>query len=199
MPTISAPPDRDSDRKKPQQAESGFLQKLLGIFGGGDKGADNKRLLKGLGKEISRSRYHFYKPKTSEALPALARLFYETYKVVAPAQVMLTNSAQSGALKSFVIETFLTAEQRQQADCLTDAYIQEKSRTMSGKDLQEHIKQIMLSFFSAFDAEKTNQIDSSYSTLLSFINFINFDFFFLLKKFDSSIAERNFSYNPKFR
>jgi hypothetical protein len=198
MPTISAPPDRDSGRKSPSQAEPGFLQKILGIFSMGDPDAEKKRLLKSLGKQISKSRYHFYKPKTSEALPGLARFFYETYKVVAPAQVMLTNSAQSGALKSFVIESFLTTEQRQQADCLTDAYIQEKSRSMSGKDLQEHVKQIMLSFFSAFDAEKTNQIDSAYSTLLSFINFINFDYFFLLKKFDSSVAERNFSYNPKF-
>jgi len=198
MPTISDPPDRDSDRKSTSQAESGFLQKIFGIFSMGDPGAGKKRLLKSLGKQISRSRYHFYKPKTSEATPTLARFFFETYKVVAPSQVMLTNSAQSGALKSFVIETFLSAEQRQQADCLTDAYIQEKAKSMSGKDLQEHIKQIMLTFFTAFDSEKTNQIDSSYSTLLSFINFINFDYFFLLKKFDSSVVERNFSYNPKF-
>ncbi|MDX9958229.1 MAG: DUF5312 family protein, partial [Spirochaetia bacterium] len=42
------------------------------------------------------------------------------------------------------------------------------------------------------------QIDNSYTTLLSFINFINFDYFFLLKKFDSNVSERNFTYNPRF-
>jgi hypothetical protein len=198
MPTNSAPPDRDNVRKNPSSAEPGFLQKIFGIFSIGDPDADKKRLLKNLGKVISRSRYHFYKPKTQEALPGLARFFYETYKVIAPAQVMLTNSAQSGALRSFVIDSFISPEQRQQSECLTDAYIQEKSKSMGVKDLQEHIKQIMLSYFSAFDNEKTNQIDSAYSTLLSFINFINFDFFFLLKKFDSGVTERNFSGNPKF-
>ncbi|PKL07925.1 MAG: hypothetical protein CVV51_11620 [Spirochaetae bacterium HGW-Spirochaetae-7] len=198
MPTNITPGNRDKQSQHDEPSASGFFQKFLGMFGMGDPEADKKRLVRNIGKDLSRSRYRFYKPKTSEVLPGLARFFYETYKVIAPAQVMLTNASQSGVLKSFVIENFLSPEQRQQSECMTDAYIQEKAKTMSVKDLQEHIKQLMLSFFSAFDAEKTSQIDSAYSTLLSFINFINFDFFFLLKKFDSNVAERNFSYNPKF-
>lgn len=197
MPTNKDQP-AGSARPRTDDSDPGLLQKILGIFGMGDPEADKKRLIKNIGKDLSHSRYHFYKPKTSEALPGLARFFYETYKVIAPAQVMLTNASQSGVLKSFVIETFLSAEQKQLAACLTDEYIKEKAKTLSIKDLQEHIKQSMLSFFSAFDAEKTMQIDNAYSTLLSFINFINFDFFFLLKKFDSNVSERNFAYNPKF-
>jgi len=198
MPTNKDPLAHTNRPRTDDSSDPGFLQKLLGIFGMGDPEADKKRLIKNIGKDLSHSRYHFYKPKTSEALPGLARFFYETYKVIAPAQVMLSNASQSGVLKSFVIETFLSAEQKQYAACLTDEYIKEKAKTLSIKDLQEHIKQSMLAFFSAFDAEKTMQIDNAYSTLLSFINFINFDFFFLLKKFDSNIAERNFAYNPKF-
>jgi hypothetical protein len=30
------------------------------------------------------------------------------------------------------------------------------------------------------------------------VNFVNFDYYFLLKKFDSGIPERTFSYVPKF-
>ncbi len=130
--------------------------------------------------------------------PGLAKFFYEIYKVVAPAQVLLTSAAQSGVLKSFVIETFLTKEQRGYSERLTDEFIQERAKTMPLKNLQEAVKQDMISFFAVFDAEKTNQIDNAYSTILSFINFMNFDFFFLLKKFDSNVSERNFSYVPKF-
>ncbi|MBU0928486.1 MAG: hypothetical protein KKA67_12110 [Spirochaetes bacterium] len=198
MPTINDPANRESARKDDVSSASGFFQKILGMFGMGDPAADKKRLVKNIGKDLTRSRYKFYKPKTSEALPGLARFFYETYKVIAPAQVMLTNASQSGVLKAFVIESFLSPEQRQLSESLTEAYIQEKAKTMSVKDLQEHVKQIMITFFSAFDAEKTSQIDGAYSTLLSFINFINFDYFFLLKKFDSNVAERSFTYNPKF-
>ncbi|MBN2875377.1 MAG: hypothetical protein JXM71_09815 [Spirochaetales bacterium] len=198
MPTNADPTPRGQAQTDDDSAVSGFFQKILGLLGMGDPEADKKRLVKTIGKDLSRSRYKFYRPKTSEALAGLARFFYETYKVIAPAQVMLTSAAQSGALKSFVIETFLSKEQKQQADALTDAYILEKSKSMNAKDLHEHVKQIMLTFFSGFDAEKTAQIDGAYSTLLSFINFINFDFFFLLKKFDANISERNFTYNPKF-
>lgn len=198
MPTNKDPHAQSSRPRTNDTSEPGFLQRILGIFGMGDPEADKRRLIKNLGKDLAHSRYHFYKPKTSEALPGLARFFYETYKVIAPAQVMLSNASQSGVLKSFVIETFLSAEQKQHAACLTDEYIKEKAKTLSIKDLQEHIKQSMLAFFSAFDAEKTMQIDNAYSTLLSFINFINFDFFFLLKKFDSNITERTFTYTPKF-
>ena len=197
MLTTNEPANRDGERDDDSSA-SGFLQKILGLFGMGGADADKKRLLKNIGKDLSRSRYKFYKPKSAEALPGLARFFYETYKVIAPAQVMLTNAAQSGALKSFVIESFLTPEQRQLSESMTDASIQERSRTTNVKDLQESVKQAMISFFAAFDAEKTAQIDGAYSTLLSFINFINFDFFFLLKKFDSNVTERSFAYNPKF-
>ncbi len=194
---VNTIPGLDDDGKPPAQASGGFLQKLLGLFGGSDPEAEKKRLVKALGKDLSHSRYRFYRPKSGEATPALARLFYETYKVIAPSQVLLNNAAQSGVLKAFVIESFLTPEQRQLSERLTDSYITEKAATMPVKELQELVKQDMISFFSIFDAEKSSQIDSAYSTLLSFINFINFDFFFLLKKFDSNITERSFVYNPK--
>lgn len=176
----------------------GLIQKFLGIFGGSDPESEKKRLVRQIGKDLSRSRYRFYKPKTSEALPGMARLFYEIYKVVAPAQVLMTNAAQSGVLKSFVIETFLSKEQRAMSERLTDDFIKQRAATVPLRELQEAVKQDMLNFFAAFDAEKTNQIDQAYSTILAFVNFINFDYFFLLKKFDSNVIERNFSYAPKF-
>jgi len=178
-------------------ASLGFFQKLLKVFVGNDPDAEKRRLLKLLAKDLTHSRYRFYKPKTSEALPALAKFFYEIYRVIAPSQVLLNNAAQSGVLKAFVIESFLSKEQRDLSERLTDTYINEKAATMPVKDLQEMVKRDMISFFTVFDAEKSSQIDSAYSTLLSFINFINFDFFFLLKKFDSNISERSFVYNPR--
>jgi hypothetical protein len=175
-----------------------FLEKLMSIFGMNDPDAEKKRLVKAIGKSVARSRYRFYKPKSQEALPGLAKFFYETYRIIAPAQIILSNAAQSGVLRTFVIETFLTKEQKAVSERMTEAYIQEKAATMSVKQLQELLKQDMVSYFASFDAEKTSQIDNAYTTLLSFINFMNFDYFFLLKKFDSNISERNFTYNPRF-
>ncbi len=179
-------------------SEAGFLKRLFSVFLGADPEAEKKKLLKSIGKDLAHSRYKFYKPKGSEALPGLARFFYEIYKIVAPAQVLLANAANSGVLKSFVIENFLSKEQREISERLTDAWIQEKSKTLSVKDLSELVKQNMIQFFSIFDGELTSRIDSAHSTLLALTNFINFDYYFLLKKFDSGIPERNFTYHPKF-
>jgi len=105
----------------------GFLGKIVSIFAGlGDSDAEKKKLLRGIAKDLSRSRYKFYKPKGQEALPGLAKFFYEVYKIAAPAQILLGNSASSGALRSFVIESYLTADQNELSERLTEAYIVEQ-------------------------------------------------------------------------
>jgi hypothetical protein len=177
----------------------GFLRKLFSLFSGmRDPEAEKKKLLRGVAKDLSRSRYKFYKPKGQEALPGLAKFFYEIYKITAPAQLILGNAAASGALRSFVIESYLTAEQRELSEHLTEAYIIERAKTLSLAQVQEDTKRDLTSFFIVFDGEMSRKIDDAYNTLLAFTNFVNFDYYFLLKKFDSGLPERSFSYKPKF-
>jgi hypothetical protein len=184
---------------KGQDKPVGFLQKVLSIFAGmGDTEAEKKKLLRGIAKEISRSRYKFYRPKGQEALPGMAKFFYEVYKIAAPAQLLLGNSTSSGALRSFVIESYLSAEQRELSEHLTEAYIAERAKTLSLAQVQEETKRELTSFFVVFDGETSKRIDDAYNTLLALINFVNFDYYFLLKKFDSALPERSFSYKPKF-
>jgi hypothetical protein len=192
--------DRRDPRNPPQvQGEGGFFQRILAVFVGmSDPDSDKKKLLRAIGKDLARSRYKFYRPKGQEALPGLAKFFYEIYKIVAPAQVLLGNAQVSGALRAFVIESFLTEEQRALTERLTEADIIERAKTLGLKELQESVKHDMTTLFSVFDGEMSRQVDGAYNTLLAFINFINFDFYFMLKKFDSALPERNFSYHPKF-
>ncbi len=176
-----------------------FFQRLFAVFTGiGDPLAERKKFLRALAKELSRSRYKFYKPKGQEALPGLAKFFYVIYKLAAPAQLLLGSSVASGALRSFVIESFLTSEQRELSEHLTESYIMDRAKTLSIGQVQEETKRDLTSLFVIFDGEKSRQIDDAYDTLLAFINFINFDYYFLLKKFDSGLPERSFSYRPKF-
>jgi hypothetical protein len=183
---------------KGQDKPAGLLQRLFSVFSGGDTEAEKKKLLRGIAKDLSRSRYKFYRPKGQEALPGMAKFFYEVYKIAAPAQVLLGNAASSGALRSFVIESYLAPEQRELSEHLTEAYIVERAKTLSIAQVQEEIKRDLTSFFVVFDGEMSKQIDDAYATLLALVNFVNFDYYFLLKKFDSSIPERSFAYKPKF-
>ncbi len=176
-----------------------ILSKILSVFAGmGDPDTDKKKILKAIGKDLGRSHFKFIKIKGNEALPGLARFMYELYKVTAPAQLFLQNAGSSGALRSFVIDSYLSAEQRALADHLTESAILEQAKTLALKDLQERVQSDLTTFLAVFDSEKTREIDSSFNTLISFSNFVNFDFYFFLKKFDSSLPERNFSYKPRF-
>jgi hypothetical protein len=184
---------------KGREKPAGFIQKILSVFAGmGDPEAEKKKLLRGIAKDLGRSRYKFFRPKGQEALPGLAKFFYEMYKINSSAQVLLGGSTASGALRSFVIESYLSAEQQELSEHLTEAYIVDRAKTLSLAQVQEETKRDLTSFFVVFDGEKSKEIDDAYNTLLAFINFVNFDYYFFLKKFDSGLPERNFSYKPKF-
>lgn len=177
----------------------GLLQRIFSIFSGmGDPDSEKKKLLKAIGKDLSRSKFKFFKPKGEEALPGLAKFFYELYKTTAPAQLILGNATASASLKSFVIESYLSESQQELVEYLTEANIAERSKALNIKDLQEEIKAKLTSLVAIFDGDTSRQIDSTYNTLLSFINFVSFDYYFLLKKFDSSLQERSFSKAPRF-
>ncbi len=188
-----------ADPEKDTGSNANFLDKILSFFMGlGDPEVERKKQLKLIARDLLRSPYKFYRPKNREALPQLARFFWEVYKVIAPAQVLLESVVTSGVLKSFVIESFLSKDQRALSERLTEEAIVEKAKTVPVKDLAEITKQDLMQFFTVFDTDKTNQVDSAYNTLLSFVNFTAFDFYFLLKKFDSSLVERSFSAHPRF-
>lgn len=174
----------------------GWLFKL--IMGGNDPEREKRRQLKILAKEFNRVKYKFYRPKDAQALPQLAKFFYECYKVTSNAAVILQNSDKSNALKSICIESQLTQEQREILERFSEDSIREKSRTMDPKDLAAQLKDDLVNFFSSFDNQKVVKINETYTLLTRFLRFIGYDFYFVLKKFDSSLVERSFTATPKF-
>jgi hypothetical protein len=187
----------------PTEPDSGgggsFFSRIFSSFiGSGDPERQKKKVLRQIGKELNKQHYKFYKPKGEEALPNLAKFFYEIYRTIAPAQVILQNGENSAVLKSIIIDSFLTAEQLELQDRLSERMINERSKTIPINDLTAQIKEETIAFFAIFDAAYTRDIDGMYSLLLNFFRFLNFDYYFLLKKFDSNLAERNFTYKPKF-
>jgi hypothetical protein len=191
--------NRNRDNVASGPDTGGFFQRIFAVFSGiGDPDAEKKKFLRIIAKDLSRSRYKFYRPKGQEALPGMAKYFYEIYKIAAPAQIMLGNSASSGALRSYVIESLLTPEEHELSERLTEAYIVERAKTISPAQLQTEAKRDLTAIFTIFYGEKSNQIDGAFNTLLAFINFVNFDYFFFLKKFDPGLPERSSSYRPKF-
>ncbi|MBN1685323.1 MAG: hypothetical protein JW852_01655 [Spirochaetales bacterium] len=178
---------------------TGFFSRLLNYFASSaDPEREKKRRLKEIEKILKKQRYKFYRPKTGEVLPALARFFYDIYKAVASAHVLVEHAEASSVLKTIVIEHFLSEKQREILGKFEEESVKQRAQQIPAKDLAAEYKEYIASFFSSFDSQLTSRIDATYNLLDVFLQIIHFDYYFLIKKFDSRIAEGDFRYKPRF-
>lgn len=164
----------------------------------GDDERQKKRALKTIGKNLSKDRYKFYKPRGKEIQPSLGRFLYEIYKTVSAIRKLVQKSETGGALKLVVIESLMDERQRELRNELDERTIREKARGADLKAVTDDVKDKMIGLVGSFDANKVKRVNTLYSDLRTFIDFCHFDFYFTLKKFDSAISEDSFSYKPKF-
>lgn len=183
---------QDSEKKS-------LLDTILSFFmRNADPEREKKRVLKEIGKALSKSKYKYYKPKTEEAHANLAKLFFNIYKTIAPAQLMLEKADSSKALKLIIIESFLNDDEINQKDYFEEDHIRKRLGETEPKKVYNEIKEHLVNYYAAFTSERTNRIDQLYSLLAIFLEIIHYDYFFLLKKFDSRFVEGDFAYNPRF-
>jgi len=180
-------------------SQTSFLEKLFSVFSSGNgPEREKKRLLKIIAKQLKNDRRKYYKPKGEEVLPSFAAFFHFIYKLVGPAGLFLEKASESGGLKSIIIESYLNPSEREIIEDLREESIRKRAETENLKDIVDDLKQKLVSFFSAFNSRKVAEINQIYNLLLTFLKFIDFDYYFLLKKFDSNLPERDFFYNPRF-
>ena len=186
------------DEKKGGAPQSFFNRLFSILFSSTDPEKEKRKILKEIGRQFKKQRFKFYKPKGEEAQAGLAKFFYEIYKVLGPAQIFLENARASGVLKSIIIESALDNAQKVLMNDLSEEAIRERAKETESKLLAAEMKEKLIAFFSAFDAGKVKKIEHTHMSLINMLELINFDYYFLLKKFDSSLPERDFIYNPRF-
>jgi hypothetical protein len=177
-----------------------FLDSILALFSGGDDlESGKKRLLKQMVKDLSKNKYSkFYKTKEEEVTPVFAKFFYEVYKVVSPAQVFMQNALKSTQLKQVTIESFMDEKLKKLQDRVSPESITERAASTPTKELAKQLKNELITLVAGFDSALIKNVDDCYNLIMAFYQFITFDFFFMLKKFDANISERNFTYIPRF-
>jgi hypothetical protein len=177
-----------------------LFDKLFSLFGGAkDPESGKKRQLKQLIKDLSKNKYaRFYRVKQEEIDGSLGKFFYDIYKTVSAAQVFLQNAAKSAQIKRVVAEAFLDKNLQEIKGRISAESIEERAKTTAVKDLAKQLGEDITAFSAAFDSGRIEAIDRCYSLILTMVRFVTFDFFFLVKKFDPNITERNFTYQLKF-
>jgi hypothetical protein len=193
--------EHDHARTTPKKKEKklGFFQRIIAFFvGRSDPEFERKRLLKEVVKALKKQRLKFYRPRHEIMDPLLARYFFEFYKILGPAQSLIKYADYSGVLKSIIIESTLPEQYREIKERLNEESIRKRASVMDAKSLTKEIKEDMMTFFSVFDIDRTREINHIYHTLSVFVDLTHFDYYFMLKKFDSSLPEGNFFYTPHF-
>ena len=183
------------------EAKKGFLDKLFSLLArSSDPEKEKKKQLKEIDKRLKKHKYRYYKPKSDEALSALAKFIYEIYTVVGPAKILLDHAQASVVLKTIIIENSLDEKQLDVRNSFEESEIREAIKQNDGdvKKVTEGLKSNLVSFFAQFDTESVRSINSTYNLMSLFLDFISFDFYFFLRKFDSRFPENDFTYNPRF-
>jgi len=179
--------------------EPSFFQRLINVlFGKKDPAAIKRRQLKLIAKNLSKTKYKFYKANSDQVLPSFAKFFYEVYKAISPCQITFNNMQNPNYYKMLVVDSSLTEEQKKILDNLSEESITTLANNMPFEQLKLKVKEYTDKLSADFTKEKIGEIDNLYNKLLTFKQFCTFDFYFLLRKFDSSIIEHNFNGSPNF-
>jgi hypothetical protein len=180
----------------------GFFDRLAAIFSGGNDSQTLKlKRLRQIAKAIKVNKYgKFYKPKTEDLCAPLGKFFWELYRVTGTAQFLLRNASKSAELKNICVAAFLNDKLKELDERLSEQAIEKlAAREGAGEELAESVKKDLALYVAGFDAALISNVDKCYNAIMAFLQFIAFDFYAVLKKFDSGISERNFSYQPGFQ
>jgi hypothetical protein len=192
--------EREPAKKKGREAGGSFLDRLLALFfGANDPDKERKRLLREVANTLKKSRFKFLNTKSEQALPGLAKLLFDIYKVIGPAQALLQNAGSSNALKAILVEGQLSKELLALKDSFSEDAIRGKlGQGVDAQKLAAEVRGGLSNFIAAFDSGLTQRINTLHAVFSAFHAFVMYDYFFILKKFDSSFPEKNFAYAPRF-
>ena len=186
-------------QKSERPAQSGgFIDWLASLFLSDDPERQKQRRLKEIVAELRRARPRYYNPSQSTAEPALGRFFWDMYRAFAAGQILLKGAETSSALKATLVDLTLTKEELALRESLTEASINERSRKADPAALSAEVHADLKRFLDRFDVDSTAEIDALYNRLLVLLDLIGFDYYFLLRKFDEGLPERDFTYAPRF-
>jgi len=183
-----------------QEEKQSFFQSLFSnLFKSSNPEAEKKRKLKAIAKSFSKTKYHsFYRASTIEVLPPFAKLFFDIYKFVAPAQAIFKSNQNPNLYKAQVINYSLSDKQLGLLEHFDQQKIMELARTVPIQQLSTKLEEEFSIFSAEFDNERMNRTENLYKAFSALQDFCCFDYYVLLKKFTNSIQEYNFNTLPNF-
>lgn len=184
--------------KQETQKESFFQTLLSSIFKSSNPEAEKKRKLKALAKTISKSKFHgFYKPGSVEMMGPYGKLIFDIYKTISPAQTLIRNTQNPAIFKRQIINYCLSENQVSLLDQLDEQKILEMARKIEYAQLNKDVEQKLQQFINEFDENRASKVDNLYKAFSIFSDFVSFDYYMILKKYDSTYKEYSLDAAPR--
>ena len=183
---------------KPKEKESFFQSLISSLFHSSNPEAEKKRRLKNLAKAISKSKYHsYYRPSTGEMLAPFGKLIFDLYKAVSSAQTYFRNTQNPAIFKRQIINYVLSENQLALLDELDEQKILEMAKKVPFQKLQQDVEHKIQVFTNEFNETRAAKADNLEKAFSLFQDFCEFDYYMILKKFDSSYQEFSFNAPPR--
>ena len=187
-----------SDNKKSSEKESFFHSIFASFFKSSNPEAEKKKKLKAIAKSFSKTKYHsFYKPGSGEMMAPFGKLIFDIYKVISPAQTLIKNTPNPAIFKRQIINYLLSDNQQELLSQLDEQNILQVAKQVPISQLQKDVEAKLQQFTNEFDDKKSIQADNLCKAFTIFQDFCCFDWYMILKKYDSSYQEFNFNVPPK--
>lgn len=184
---------------KTHSGESFFQRFFSTVLGKNDPEANKKKQLRAIAKNLSKTKFKFYRAGADQILPSFGKLVYDLYKALSPAQAFFHSQQNPNYYKHVVVDHSLSEAQKKILEELNEEAIFTMSSKMKLDELSKKVKADIDTFTREFDDDAIRRIDALYQKLMSFKQLSLFDFYFIVKKFDSSIREGDFSKAPEFK
>lgn len=182
-----------------EQVTVGFFQKLLsGIFSGGGASAAARKELKQMSKILRKSRFKFYDPRLNELEPQLARLFYQLYRFFGPLQQTMSRFSSSESIKTYMVERNLSKEAFELRAHFSEDAIRAESKQQDTRATAKKLQQDFSLFKKDMASSGIKRINNEYSSFRVFLQLVNFDYYYVMKRFDPKIPELDFVYKTHF-
>ena len=180
-------------------AAEDLMDKVFSFFSSDDLTDEKQNMLKGIGKELSQSKYaKFFRIRSEEADPSFSSFLFTVYKTIFPIKEFYKDSSKLAKLKKFVVDSCIDKNIQEVTAQLDVKTLDQKAATMTGEALISEIQANFTKLTGLFDQNKITTANHRYELAGALGQFVRYDFAGFFKKFDPHFADGSFIIEPRF-
>lgn len=185
--------------KKQVSEDTSFIDKLLEFFTGKN---NEQRLKEKQLKNIAHSlgqNSKFFNVRKMVIQPAFSSLIYSVFRNSQQIAKYFDLKNRRSSIKDFLIDSMLDKKVKElRAELESDKIIEYVKTAQDPAKAIAVVQKRLKLFLSYFDNKKSAEINHTYNQICNLSSLICYEWYFFIRKFDSSISESNLTYSPSF-